>query len=145
MKRSSGSSSCSALWVVPSDRGCEWIWIVCDVKSDVCRDHVHIFRERVTLGSIHICIRVEEDTPEDKIWMRHEVCDTLKHAPRLKDECWEGDFGQIHPYSVRSISIGTKLCCAVWLPSRVLDATWDNPIITRSEETRQPQRCILFR
>ncbi len=31
--------------------------------------------------------------PEDEVRVGHEICDALQHTARLKNECWEGDFG----------------------------------------------------
>jgi hypothetical protein len=36
------------------------------------------------------------DPPKDEVRMGHEVRYALEHAPRLEDECWEGDLGEIH-------------------------------------------------
>ena len=39
------------------------------------------------------------NAPKDEIWMRHKVCDSLKHASRFKHKGWESDFVKVHAHS----------------------------------------------
>jgi hypothetical protein len=48
------------------------------------------------LSDVRLGLHVAEDIPEDQVWMREEIGNSLKQRPRLKNERWQRDFTQIH-------------------------------------------------
>jgi hypothetical protein len=46
--------------------------------------------------------------PEDEIWMRHKVCDSLEHASRFEHKGREGDLVKVHAHSDASPSVSLK-------------------------------------
>lgn len=47
--------------------------------------------DRFELELLREMVVGEEDLPEDKVGMRHEIGDPLEHAPGFENECWECD------------------------------------------------------